>query len=865
MKIVNKKHLRFLMATGALIITLVYLLFFLHTTPSNIKLVLNFKDSIQEGQKIGLHLDEPKDYVQKDYTSTIKNGRAIFSIDPAVYDFNGLTISFDNGTYKLSGIDIYTGFDNDRLRKIDGLKIKSDLFVNKSLNIHKNVLKIGSKDSTINASLSKNAVKKIRTSFNNDKRINGILGGIVTLIYLLFLSKIYIFKRISTGKYLLIISLVSIYVLFFVSFYLSNGVLRVSSDLASNTDQINETVSVKNKLTSTFKVNVKNFDGVEFYGNLVESDELKDNDEILMAQVFSDSNKLIKTEIITVKEAKQQTVFQIEFSPLPKSKGKTYRIVISPLGKSEAFLIKVGKTSNDSISKMVIDGNKTDRNLLITAKYNIFPHREVILILAGIFLLVLSVSLISHVNGKGAKFVISLIYLFALLFFSFKVFYYQEFVQRTPDELVHISYVGYLEEHPNKIIPDFKEMNRGIIYEDSVLDFSADTRLNYLGHPPLYYKILQLSGGVTKSNGKLIVHKSRMQRITFFIGILSIILLFYLGYSRIQKLPLLHFLYAIGLTSIPMLSYTVSGISNDNLALLTCSIFLIGIVRFAEQKRDYLTYFLIVGSIVATVLTKVTAGMILIIAGLMVLSFAIYKERGFKSVINKKFLVFAPLLLLPTLYFVVLHYKFGTFQPSYQNLRFNEFVNSNFYVKNSDRVYMSLIEYVNYYWRNFFLTYTGIVSFVSLVKTDSWLSLNQLCFILFLLFPFLIKYRQSDTQYRNTVFMLKSFFFSTVFVCVLQFLNAMNRFYQDGYRGSYQSRYYLCIIAIFIFGTAKFFEGILSKRSNTIFDGKEIDFSIKEVIFEDRFIAYLSLIFLTWCVYYYDFIYFLMNFRSYIS
>ena len=50
------------------------------------------------------------------------------------------------------------------------------------------------------------------------------------------------------------------------------------------------------------------------------------------------------------------------------------------------------------------------------------------------------------------------IYGFVFVYFVFKMFYYMEQIWYVPDEEAHISYVAYLEEYPDKIIPEFENI-----------------------------------------------------------------------------------------------------------------------------------------------------------------------------------------------------------------------------------------------------------------------------------------------------------------------------------------------------------------------------------------------------------------------
>ncbi|MCD8338570.1 MAG: hypothetical protein LUD18_15130, partial [Lachnospiraceae bacterium] len=218
-----------------------------------------------------------------------------------------------------------------------------------------------------------------------------------------------------------------------------------------------------------------------------------------------------------------------------------------------------------------------------------------------LFLAPVCVCILMPESGQRAGGRCLFVYMILFLYSLFQMFYYENYVGRTPDELQHISYIAYLEEK-DVLIPDFTEMiSAAYLPETSALDDVwrldwTNEEINYLGHPPLYYQIMRLAKAIYfESDGDVcVVNIARLRRFSMGIEVFAILLIFYIGFTRLdQRKPCLHLLYALLTTSVPMMLYGAGGISNDTLALLTVTVYFLGILRFVEQKRDIKTYLLI--------------------------------------------------------------------------------------------------------------------------------------------------------------------------------------------------------------------------------------------------------------------------------
>ncbi len=325
------------------------------------------------------------------------------------------------------------------------------------------------------------------------------------------------------------------------------------------------------------------------------------------------------------------------------------------------------------------------------------------------------------------RYLIVVIYILTFLFFVFKMFFYSQYVARFPDEIQQISYIAYLEK-THVVIPDFKSMtvlmqNNGNINSNTNLDivnlekagedYTFGDSFNQLCHPPLYYDIMRLSQAV-KVNGNIVtVHIFRLRCFSMALSALALLLILYIGYTRVGKNPLLHCLYAAISVSVPMLAYECAGINNDSLALLGLSVFILGLLRFSENKRNYGTFFIISLGVFISFMSKLTAGTIVFISLLIYLAITIIKEKNAWFMISKKFLASLPLYLITAAYFLAVYLQTGSIQPTYKSLDPQGFYNSSFYVPVANRTNMSFYEYTCFYFKKFLGSWTGIGSYIT--------------------------------------------------------------------------------------------------------------------------------------------------------
>ena len=483
---------------------------------------------------------------------------------------------------------------------------------------------------------------------------------------------------------------------------------------------------------------------------------------------------------------------------------------------------------------------------------NWFP---VVLLTAAMALLCVLCLLVKN-NAKGCKALIVTVYAAALLLSVGKMAFYTERVANTPDEPAHIGYVAYLTK-TGEWIPQFENIElAALLNEDDHtmrMTFTPGT-MSYLKHPPTYYHIMRLANAVQfHEDSTFTVQIERLRVFSMAFVAAAIVLLFYLGYTRLKKEPVVHLLYAAICTMVPMLTYTSAGVNNDSFSLLTVAIFFFGIVRYLEGKKTAATYLLITAGISLSVITKVTAGIVVALTALIVLAVSLVKQRSVRELAKPAFLLSLIVLIVPAVYFGTVFLKYGGIQPNMFSLDPAYARETGFYIAVADRASYSFAQYVFYFFRKFMETWTGIASHVSLFKTElSWLSVQNVALVLIWCFPLLYAKRnlREKTPYATGVIAGTAGVFAAV---VMQLFNGFNVFTARGYLGGFQSRYYLCAIMFFAFAAALAVEKTLSSLERDDVWLQRMREGVKAAT-----VLYVGLLF------YEDILYFLMHYNHYV-
>ncbi|WP_026882623.1 ArnT family glycosyltransferase [Clostridium akagii] len=491
------------------------------------------------------------------------------------------------------------------------------------------------------------------------------------------------------------------------------------------------------------------------------------------------------------------------------------------------------------------------------------------------------------------KYLTIFIYSLAFLFFVFKMFFYSEYVGRFPDEMQHVAYIAYLEK-TNAIIPNFKDMrifvnnstahinyNTELTKNNNTHEYTFGSNLNYLGHPPLYYQIMRLSRAVRINGNTVTVDLFKLRLFNIVISALAMVLILYIGYTRVGKKLILHCLYATIVISVPMLAFCSAGINNDTLSLLALPIFLLGLLRFSEQKRNFRTFFIISLGVFISFMSKLTLGLIVFISMLLYIILIIIKEKSARFLISKKFFATVPVYFITMAYFLIVYFQTGSIQPSYKSLDLQGFLKSGFYVNVADRTHMNFNQYAVYFTKNFLMTWTSIQSHFSLDKIGGVFSINTIAELLLLVIPVILLFQIKRAK-RNASIMLVliSVYFALAISVIIQWLRAYSEYTNSsGYLGGFQSRYYLCgipAIALAVtFIMKNLFEGSSlsdngnEKKSNLKYN--EITNNLSTLCYKTKknfnlkkFVGYIICCIFICMLFYEDFIYFVIYFKDYL-
>lgn len=205
---------------------------------------------------------------------------------------------------------------------------------------------------------------------------------------------------------------------------------------------------------------------------------------------------------------------------------------------------------------------------------------------------------------KNKKTIIIIIYIIATVIFNIKINYYQETINEFPDESSHIAYIAYLEE-TKKIIPEFENMQEMKENAKTEINEFEEGTTNHLGHPPLYYHIMKLFHVVQVEDGKITYNLDMLRTISQVISNIALILAFVIGYSKLKSI-FANLVYAMFIVTIPLLSYISGAVQNDVISFLGVNIYILGMMKLVEKKRNYATYFLIAIGTFICLLNKLT-------------------------------------------------------------------------------------------------------------------------------------------------------------------------------------------------------------------------------------------------------------------
>lgn len=855
-----KKNAKVLIASSICIIVII-LIRFINVLPINIDLNIQYSSNIETSQT-SLVMGNKHSGIESISTRVVNN-QSIFAIDPQYFKLDELELVIDNAQSKdilIKNVEISSGTDNKKvsIKNYDGEELANYIENKHSFSVKDNTISLKELNGESKITFSESFRNDFEKIIYKKSIIKYYLYAFVLFIYIIYCSRVLFLKKMSNLKYAGIVLAAGILILYLGNLSLNYTNAENSKDLGIITEDPVE----KKKLDKVYSQNfMSSFDNLSGINLFLYPSENETTEDVYLSLLDVDTGKTITNQIIYGEDIENsEGHYKVKFDKQPKSQAKSYRIVLKSIEEKNKIPAQfaVGTSTNYLVANMQSNKEHEAKSIVFTPMFERFNARTTLIIIICLGVLFLVIILNYKKLNIPAKWVIIFVYLLFSIYSVYRINYYHEYVGRTPDEDAHISYLAYLEDENDIFVPDYNKIEVGILEDRDTLFIPDNAVYNYLGHPPLYYEILHLTRAVdSKGDGNYFVKDSRLLIMNIIIGMSGLLLAFYIGYSRIIKEPIYHLLYASILTSIPMLIYGFSGVNNDNLTLLTVNIFFLGMLRFSENRLNFLTYLLIALGINLTMWTKVTAGIGVILTALIFLTYSIYKQKNFKLINCKEFFITLPLYLITFVYFILVYKRFDTFQPALQSMDIPDFYSSVFYIPFEQRVHMNFSEYIMYYFPKFFQTWTSIESHVSLSKENSWLSAEKLGSMLVLILPtiyLIIKNKLKD----NTMTLAKVFYTSILFTVLLQFKTSIDRFYIDGYPGTHQTRYYLCFIAVLGFICVK----LLSETRESINEKISITENGANKILSNAILIFCVVF--TLLLLYGDFIYFLYYFKDYL-
>ena len=292
------------------------------------------------------------------------------------------------------------------------------------------------------------------------------------------------------------------------------------------------------------------------------------------------------------------------------------------------------------------------------------------------------------------------IYGAALLYYIVKLCWYAVYAGATPDEVAHLSYLAALTRNP-ALIPDFASLPlyAELSQAGGRMVLSPAAGVNYLGHPSLYYLLMTLADAIRfQADGTVLVEILRLRIINIVLTSAAMALVFYPGWRRLQnRRPLVHALYAAAVVTLPELGYVSSGISNDNLAFIGFVLFFAGLLRYDEDRLDLKTYLLIGVGFLLGAFSKLTAAMIMLIMLVIVLVMSVIRTKSLKLIANRYFLAILPCFALFLAYELIIHRRYGGWQPTLSLIAPEFYETTVFYVAPENRVPMSFFQFFSHF------------------------------------------------------------------------------------------------------------------------------------------------------------------------
>lgn len=528
---------------------------------------------------------------------------------------------------------------------------------------------------------------------------------------------------------------------------------------------------------------------------------------------------IIYEQIIQGAEIKDNAYYEIKLPDII-NKGNNYFFTISAIDSYEEKLNLWMTETSDVAGDLYLNDNKQNSQINFVVSEKIFDNRIVVGIV--VMLLFMVAILIPCMKDKW----ILLIYVlgFAIII-SRMIYNYKYEWLGLYDDMAHISYLTYVEKNDD-IIPRFEEMKL-LISEGAEINGTNQTQpllqnrgifrgiesntVCYLCHPPLYYWFLSIFNGVEITDaGVVVVNLSLLRCVNAVLFLLSVMLIFYIGYTRIEKKASHHLLYVSIISSLPMFSILCLTINNDNLLFLFVAVTFLGAIRFSEAKKDLLTYALIAVGLCGTVMVKLTAGLILVIAAIGIIICDILKEKNCNVIINKHMLFTLPLYLITLAYYAVIYIRYGKMQLGVGDLISTEEFQQYSLLNYPDelKVRYGLFEFIDRFFDIFFGQWiNGTYTYTHIENLEQYNFIKGMYMIFFVTLIIQISLLLKKDSYHKV---LGAFSLGITITILSELYISYNSHFETG-RCVGQSRYYVCALFIMALIFIEFIKSINKK------------------------------------------------------
>lgn len=459
-------------------------------------------------------------------------------------------------------------------------------------------------------------------------------------------------------------------------------------------------------------------------------------------------------------------------------------VYTADISKSEVVQQIVNYKVNGDTVKFSTTGRDPQLNINLTRTFIHTAkdlHIDTFIMALLTYLVILFLYKVYRTEELSEKLLAKILLYSLFLFFSlFKVDYYKDHINinYVPDTIAHLSYIQDIHTD-HAILPKFENMYM-------ITNKNAG---NYLGHPPLYYHLMN---SVYDKNYSVTGNIENFRMLNTMIFMASILLMLYLGFGSNMSL-LAHFAYLTLLTSLPMHAYLGSAITNDNLAIFGGLLFLIGLQNFIKQKYTFSTYITIALGIFIAFFSKLTAALLIFFAGTFYIIYMIKHKIMPKFTFVHIFIL--ALFMLPVLiYQAYIYIHYHSIVATLNVTHPEEYLHSVYYIEESLRDYKTPIEWLKIYWHYIHTGWFGIHSHYSFYKQSIvgyiGLFLLHLMAIVALMF-------KCDPEKRVQCILGKLSLLALISVSIIQYLFSYKAHLNSGYMGGLQPRYLLPFMVSF--------------------------------------------------------------------